>query len=450
MLGHLATRALGTCKLKIADLKLMEIIVIFILILINGLFALTEIAFVSSKREILENYQANGSRNAAKVLKMMNEPDTFLSSIQVGITLIGIISGAFGGVILADDLCIILKKAHIFEAYAYQISMVFIVTAVTYISIIFGELVPKSVGLRNPEKTILLLFPVINIFSRLTYPAVALLSYSTRLILKLAGLGLTGIDQISDPVKTILGIAKSAVVKNKIHRTQAKIITNTINVKDVMISELMVKKEEIKYLSADMSLNQALIEAHIHHHTRYPIMEGDDINRIIGYVNFKDIMNAIRLSPAQPTLRNICRNMLFISETDKVLDVLQKLIKSYQHIAIVRSANKTTSGLISLENLLETIVGDIRDEFDVLPEFIYGLTDERWLAGGGVSLEKISSTVGVPLPESEKPICQWLMDISDGNIHVESKIEYGELIFHIRKMSRSKVYEVIIEKTKTA
>ncbi|MFA6290982.1 MAG: hemolysin family protein [Victivallales bacterium] len=429
----------------------MEIIVIFILIFINGLFALTEIAFVSSRREILEGLQASGSRNAAKVLKMMNEPDTILSSIQVGITLIGIISGAFGGVILADDLCIILKKMHIFEAYAYQISMVFIVTSVTYISIIFGELVPKSVGLRNPEKTILLLYPVINIFSHLAYPAVALLSYSTRLILKIAGLGLTGIDQISDPVKTILGIAKSAVIKNKIHRAQEKIITNTINVKDVTVAELMVKKDEIKYLSADMSLNQALVEAHIHHHTRYPIVEGNDINRIIGYVNFKDIMNAIRLSPEKPTVRNISRNVLFVSESEKVLDVLQKLIKSYQHIAIVRSVSSgTTTGLISLENLLETIVGDIRDEFDVLPEFIYNLTEERWLAGGGVQLDKISKTVGVSLPESDKSLCQWLMEISDANIRVENRIEYGELIFHIRKMSRSKVYEVIIEKTNPA
>ncbi len=427
----------------------MEIIVIFILILINGIFALSEIAFVSSKREILEGLQASGSRNAAKVLKMMNEPDTFLSSIQVGITLIGIISGAFGGVILADDLCIIMKKAHIFEAYAYQISMVFIVASVTYISIIFGELVPKSLGLRNPEKTILMLYPVINIFSRLAYPAVALLSFSTRLILKIAGLGLTGIDQIADPVKTILGIAKSAAIKNKIHKQQANIITNAINIKDVTVAELMVKKDEIKYLSADMSLNQALVEAHIHHHTRYPIVEGNDINRIIGYVNFKDIMNAVRLSPEKPTVRNISRNVLFVSDSEKVPDVLQKLIKSCQHIAIVRSASggTTTTGLISLENLLETIVGDIRDEFDILPEFIYNLTEERWLAGGGVQLDKISKTVGVSLPEPDKSLCQWLMEISDANIRVENRIEYGELIFHIRKMSRSKVYEVIIEKT---
>lgn len=427
----------------------MEIIVIFILIFINGIFALTEIAFVSSRREILESLQAHGSRNAAKVLKMMNEPDTFLSSIQVGITLIGIISGAFGGVILADDLCIIFKEMHLFGAYAYQTSLVFIVTAVTYVSIVFGELVPKSIGLRNPEKTIILLFPVISIFSRLAYPAVALLSFSTRLILKIAGLGLTGIDQISDPVKTILGIAKSALVKNKIHRQQANIITNTINIKDETVAGLMVKKDEIKYLSADMSLNQALVEAHIHHHTRYPVVEDNDINRIIGYVNFKDIMNAIRLNPQKPTVRNICRKVLFISEKDKVLDVLQRLIKSYQHIAIVKSpSGNTTSGLISLENLLEIIVGDIRDEFDVLPEFIYDLADDRWLAGGGVTLDKISGIVGVALPESGKTLCQWLLDISDSNIRVENRIEYGELIFHIRKMSRSKVYEVIIEKTK--
>ncbi len=426
----------------------MEILIIFILIFTNGVFALSEIAFVSARREILESHMSHGSRRAGKILLLMNEPEKFLSSIQVGITLVGIVSGAYGGTILADDLNAVLKDVSFLNPYSYQVALVFTVAAITYISIVFGELVPKSIGLRNPEKMIIFLYPLTRCLMLLAYPVVAILSVSTKVFLKVVGFGLSGVDQIADPIRSILGIAKSAVVRNKMRSEQLSIITNTMNVKDTPISEIMVGRDEIKSLSADMSLREALVEAHIHHHTRYPIVENGDVDKVIGYVNFKDIMNAVRISPERPTLRNICRRIAFVSETEKVLDVLQKLTKSCQHIAIVRSPSGSTAGLISLENMLETIVGDIRDEFDILPEFIYEITEHRWLAGGGLTMEKIGKVVGAPsFPDSEKTLCQWLMEISqEGSIRVENKIEYGNLIFHIRKMSRSKINEVIIEK----
>ena len=428
----------------------MEIVIILILIIANGILALSEISFVSARRETLEMFQAQGNRRAGSILRMMDEPEKFLSSIQMGITLVGVVSGAYGGTVLADDLYGILKHLHFLSPYAHEISLVLIVFAVTYVSIVFGELIPKSIGLKAPEKMILRLFPAVGILMVFTYPAVAILSHSTKVFLKLAGMGLSGVDQIADPVKTILGIAKSAVIKNKIHREQMNIIANTMSVKDVRISEIMIGRDEIKCLSADMSLNEALVEAHIHHHTRYPIIEGGDIDRIIGYVNFKDIMNAMRMNPAKPTLRSICRKIVFVTETQKVLDVLQNLTKGFQHIAVVRAPSGATVGLVSLENMLETIVGDIRDEFDILPEFIYELTENRWLAGGGLPLHKIAKTLGAPsFPESEKTLCQWLMEISpEGSLRVESRIEYGDFIFLVRKISRSKIFEVIIQKTK--
>jgi len=426
----------------------MEIIIILILILSNGVFALSEIAFVSARREILESFLSRGSRRAGRILKMMDEPEKFLSSIQVGITMVGVISGAYGGTILADDLNMVLKDLQFLQPYSYQVSLVSIVIAITFISIVFGELIPKSIGLRDPERMIILLFPLVKILMAVAYPAVVVLSVSTKVVLKIAGFGLSGVDQIADPIKSILGIAKSAVVRNKMRNEQLDIIANTVKMKDAIISEIMVSRNEIKSLSAEMSLREALIEAHIHHHTRYPIVEDGDLDRVIGYVNFKDIMNAIRISPEKPTLRNICRRIIFVSETDKVLDVLQRLTKSCQHIAVVRAPSGSTAGLVSLENMLETIVGDIRDEFDILPEFIYELTENRWLAGGGLTLEKIGKTVGVSsFPESEKTLCQWLMEISpEGSLRIESKIEYGDFIFHVRKISRSRIYEVIIEK----
>ena len=421
----------------------MEIAVIILLILCNGFFALAEIAFVSSRRETLGS---NDSKNARTVLRMMEEPDRFLSSIQVGITLIGIVSGTFSGVTLAHDLAAQITRTGISLPYVNQISLVTVVTLVTYFSIVFGELVPKVVGLRNPEKTILFMIPFVRVFAAAMHPFVVFLSVSTKTVVRLAGIRNTGIEENVDPVKQILGIAKLAAIRNKINRQQETIIKNTVGIKNLKIADIMVRREDMHTLRADMNPADALLDAHVHHHTRYPLVDPELNGDVIGYVNFKDIVNALRLNPRSQRLAGICRPIASVVESDPVVETLPLLIRKHQHIALVRDTNGGITGMVTLENMLETIVGDIGDEYDVLPDYLYNINETRMVAGGGVLLSKLRSVFREDFPGTATTLSQWLTEKISPPLRVEKKITVGGLDFEIRKLSRSKIYEVLIDR----
>jgi putative hemolysin len=181
----------------------LEILIILLLIGINGFFALSEIAFVSSRREIIESERDRGARNADSVLRMMDEPDRFLSSMQVGITLIGVVSGVFGGIAAADDISKIIARIGLSQEITTDISLVLVVGIITYLSIVLGELVTKTIGLKSPEKVILAVIPVVKVFSLITYPVVSFLSWSTRVIIRTIGIKSSGIDSSDDPLREI-------------------------------------------------------------------------------------------------------------------------------------------------------------------------------------------------------------------------------------------------------
>ncbi len=283
-----------------------EIIVIAALISVNFFFALSEIAFISAKRPNLQEAQRRGSRRAKIVLDFMKKPEKFLSSVQVGITLIGIVSGTFGGLTMADDLDRVLHRIALIASISRQISLVLTVGLITYFSIVIGELIPKTVAIRNPERLILAVIPVMNLFTKIFYPFVLFLSASTRLILRIFGIRDTA-EKKENPIKEIVALTKYAVLNKKINKEQEKILYNAININKIMLHEIMIERKDVKFLRSTMSLTEAMIEAHIHHHTRYPLVD-EKTNGILGYINLKDIYGALQINPGYESLRSIARD----------------------------------------------------------------------------------------------------------------------------------------------
>ena len=158
-------------------------------------------------------------------------------------------------------------------------------------------------------------------------------------------------------------------------------------INDKKVFEIMVEMKDVKSLYSAQSIAEAMIESHIHHHTRYPLFD-EDKKEIIGYVNFKDIMNALKISSGKPTLKAIARPIYSVLKDEMVRELLPKLIKNHQHISLVKDGEKVV-GIITLENLLETVVGKIEDEYDVAPNIFYAISDDRWLVGGGVVMKQI-------------------------------------------------------------
>lgn len=422
--------------------NIMEILVIFVLILLNGVFALAEIAFVSSsENKLKEIVQRN--KKAKIVLDLKKDPDRFLSTIQVGITIIGIISGAVSGATLADDLSRLLVNIPYISQFSYQISFATLVLTITYFSIVLGELIPKTFGMKDPEFYILKLIGFIKIFSIIMFPFVFILTFSVKLFFKV--LGIKTIDENEmDLIKQISGVTKVALIENKMEKEQVKIIKNTIKINKIIISEIMVPKKDIKYLYSDMSLMDALIEAHLHQHTRYLIYDKNQ-NKTIGYVNFKDIINVMKFDPENPTLMSICRPILHINEQEYLIGALKKMTKKFQHIALIVDIQNNEIGLISMEDIMETIVGDINDEFDFIPDYLYKIAINRFIAGGKVKMSKIHDEISNKMPDVGESINDWLADQFDGNLKTDGKIKVEDVTFIIKKINRSKIYEVIIE-----
>jgi len=246
------------------------------------------------------------------------------------------------------------------------------------------------------------------------------------------------------PVEDITVLTHLAALKNIINKDQEMILSHTISLSDIKVKDVMVKSEEMKCFSTDMSLMDALIQAHIHHHTRFPL-RNTATGEIAGYVNFKDIVSALQTNPKDASLKGICRPILETRENEPMSALLGRLRRSYQHIAIVRDERGNVSGLVTLEDAIEAIMGDIEDEYDLLPQYVYQIAEKRYVAGGGITLENLTEKTGLSLPASEKPLNEWLLELSGKIPTVEDKISYQNLKFILRKIRRSNIFEVIID-----
>jgi putative hemolysin len=420
------------------------LIVIAALISINFFFALSEVAFISSKRANIHEAQRRGSRRAKIILDFMKSPERFLSSVQVGMTLIAVVSGAFGGLTVSDDLHRVLRGVPLLAPFSRELSVIVAVGLITYFSIVVGELFPKTLAIRNPEKIILAVIPVMNLFTKIFYPIVLFLSFSTRLLLRIFGIK-GAAERRENPIKEIVALTKYAVLNKKISKDQEKILFNAININKVMLHEIMIERKDIKFLRSDMTLTEAMIEAHVHHHTRYPLVDRQT-NDILGYINLKDIYGALQINPAYESLRSIARDILYFRENDKVIDVLPQLMKQFQHIAMVKNAEGEVIGLVTLEDVIESIIGDINDEFDLLPEYIYKIAENRFIIGGGIKLKKLKRELGLDLPGTDELLSDWLVKTCHGVASPEKRLACGKYEFIVRKIKKGKINELILQK----
>lgn len=250
----------------------------------------------------------------------------------------------------------------------------------------------------------------------------------------------------SDTLNDISLLARFAQYNNLITREQEDIVSRSINLAQTPVAAIMVDRNEMSCLSSEMTLAEALVEAHIHHHTRYPLIEERNLDKVIGYVNVKDIVSALKINPRNPSLKGIARPIMTIGPNQNAASLLKVLTKGYQHIAVVKDAQDHTTGLITMEDVIEAIVGDIEDEYDILPTYLYAICELRYLAGGGVTVAALRAQLGNELPELRTSLNEWLQSLLPHSPKVEECIETHGFLFTVRKLRRSQIYEVIVEK----
>ncbi|RPJ74011.1 MAG: HlyC/CorC family transporter [Alphaproteobacteria bacterium] len=366
----------------------MEIFVLGILILLNGFFALSEIALVSSKKARLEQSKREGSKGAKTALYLLTDSEKFLSAIQVGITLIGIVTGVYGGMNIADDVSPLFQKFAFTEPYAHEIALVLTVAIITYVSIVIGELVPKTIALGDPEKIAIRVAPVILYFSRAFFPFVKLLSLSTNIVVKLTGIK-KHTEQFSEA--ELIQMIKIASIEGVIEKEQNFIHENVFYFSDKKAKHIMTHRTDVEWIDIDKpdhEIKRVLSEVQ---HSKIVCSKGE-LDNFQGILNLQDFYKYLSLFNSFKIEELIIQPLIVPENTDaqKVLDLIRQ---KKTHICCVVNEYGGLEGIITLHDIIENIVGQIPDEDETYDPDIYVRDDKSVLVSGDAPIEALINVI---------------------------------------------------------
>ena len=391
-------------------MDLIELVVVIIMVLVNGMFASYEIALASMSLARLRTLASEKRRGAAAAVHMKTEMEQSLAVVQLGITLVGLIAGATGGASATEDIAPIIQGWGLNKQTSEILSIALVVVPLTAVTIVIGELVPKIFALKNKEWVTLLLSPLMRFFARSTYPIVwALEASATGLIEILERILPRSFGDSKGESSEILELrnfASNARASRLIGAREEGIIVGAAKLAGRDVGEIAIDADHIRTLQVDEPLADSLVKAHLDMHTRFPVTEKvEDPQTIVGYVTFKDIVSALRMNGSTPTIRGILRAIPSMPLETSISNAMEFLLRERTHIALVRNQDGSIFGMITLEDIVEELVGDIQDEHDHLPVHIIQ-SGSGWVVGGGVDLQKLKTQTGIDLigPDLEGPV----------------------------------------------
>jgi len=376
----------------------LEILLISIFILINGFFAASEIAVVTSRRSRIKQLMEEGSKNAIVLNKLRETPDRFLATIQIGVTLAGAIASAVGGAAAVKVIKPLLKDVPIpiISASSEVISIGIVVVIIAYFSLIFGELIPKSLALSNPEKLGMITAPIIDKFSKIATVFVRILTMSTNILLKPFGKkAFTQREYISEEeIKLLLEEGREQGV---FESEEKKLIHSVFEFTDTFVKEVMIPSPQMVTVGINKSVDEIKSIISEEKFSRYPVI-GKDINDIRGFLYAKDFFNILS-STGKVDIRKILKPPIYTPETMKISILLREMQKKRVHMAIAIDEYGAVSGLVTLEDLIEEIVGEIRDEYDTESPVIQ-LGDGSMIIDASISIRDLGEDYSIDIPES--------------------------------------------------
>lgn len=434
----------------------VEILVMAVMIAVNSVFAAYEIALASISVSRLHVLQGERRRGARAAVYMKENMEGSLAAVQLGITLVGAIAAATGGAGAEEILSPWLMTAWgLSPGMSEFVAIALVVAPLTIITIIFGELIPKVFALRNKEWVCLRLSPSMRWFMLAVWPVVWFLEGSVTMLMRWgARHWQQRLDQATKTEAAELQELRASVALARTSRLigarEEKIILGAAALTQRALAEIMLPAGHISMIDVCATVADALVTAHLEMHTRFPVTQRlGDPQGICGYVNFKDLVAHMRLSPHDGSLHGIVREMPRLPGTLAVSEGLEKLIRDRTHIALVTDNAGEVLGMVTLEDIIEELVGDIEDEYDRLPAHAI-VTGRGWIVGGGMSLKKLAETTGLDLtshvlPGELRSISDWIQK------HLTSPVRGGEVVERegvravVRKVRRQKVLEAQLE-----
>lgn len=423
---------------------MLEIGILLLLTLLNAFFAISEIALVSVKRQKIENKVKKGNKKAQIVLNLLEKPEDFLSSIQVGITLIGIVSGAYGGATLVKYVTPFFEHFSLTATHANELSYMVIIALITYVSIVLGELIPKTFGMRNPEKIALTVAPIIKVFSMALYPFVKILSFSTHIFNKIFKISNVEGEKISED--ELIYMLKTASLQGVLEKEESELHQNVFAFSEQKAKSLMTYRKRVEWINLKDSFEEIEKQIKDSNFTKFPVCDGnlDEANAYLAIKEFYENINTPNFD-----IKSILKTPIFIHENMHSVDILQEFRKNKQHMGFVVDEYGTFQGIITLQDLIEGIVGDMPESDEEETEIVQR-EDGSYLVNGNIGIRDLNSFFDDTIIELDDDeyvtLAGFIIYHMEYIPEVAEKFNYNGFSFEIVDKDANRIDKVLMEK----
>ncbi|AFS79186.1 CBS domain-containing protein [Gottschalkia acidurici 9a] len=419
-----------------------ELLLILILVLINAFFAASEMAMVSINKNKINKLADEGDKKAQLLIKLMSEPSRFLSTVQVGITLAGFLASASAATSVSERLSGVLSNLNI--PGSKNISVVIVTIILSYITLVFGELFPKRIALQKSEQIAMFSVKPILFVSKLTLPFVKLLTFSTNLLLKVTGIDLNNLEEkvSEEEIRSMIEVGEENGVINEIEKDM---IDGIFEFDDTLAKEIMTPRTNVFALEINTPIREMISKIISEQYSRVPIYE-EDTDNIIGVLYMKDLFEYLAKQKIDELkIRNILRSAYFVPETKNIDALFKELQNTKNHMAILIDEYGGFSGIVTIEDLVEEVMGNILDEHDADDEIITKVDNNTYVISGLTSINEVNNALHLSLPSSDfDTIGGFMIDLlgaipSENEEHI---VEYENLTFKIEKVSEKRIEEL--------
>ena len=381
---------------------ILKLVLLFVLILINAFFAMSEIAIISLNDTKIDKLAEEGHKKAKQLQKLTQNSSNFLSTIQIGVTLAGFLTSASAAdsfaPIITDAVAHLIPKVPV--SVIETVALILITIVISYFSLVFGELAPKKIGMQKSEKVAYKVVGFLLVFMKVTKPFVKVLALSTNGIVRLFGIDPMA-DEENVTEEEILMMVDVGEEKGVIENAQAEMINNIFEFDDIDAGDIMTHRVDMTAVEADESISEVIKVAIADGYSRIPVYD-DDPDNIIGVVYIKDLLTYIgKELPTEKTIREVMREAYFIPETKKCGELFSEMSEKRVQMAIVVDEYGGTAGLLTLEDIVESIVGNIHDEYDTEEEEIAKINDNTFTVDGTTNLDEIDELIGADIPDGD-------------------------------------------------
>lgn len=422
----------------------LEIMIIILLFIANGVFAMSEIAIVSARKARLQQLADEGNTRARVALDLARDPNQLLATVQIGITLVGILAGAFGGATIAEKIGAFLKTLPIFAPYGKVMGVGIVVLALTYLSLVLGELVPKRIALNSPERIASSVASSMRTLSKIASPVVWLLSFSTTIVIRILGLRRSSEPSVTE--EEIKLLIEQGTQTGVFEEAEQDMIEGVLRMAERPVSLLMTPRQQIVSFDIYDSFEQIREKLTDSNHSRFPVTQGS-LHNVLGIVRAKDLLAQLLAGPTMD-LRASLRPPLFVPKTISVLKLLEMFKQKQTHIALVVDEYGEIQGIVTHNDILEGIVGDIPSVGEAAEPQATRREDGSWLLDGMLHIDRLKEIFDFKeLPDEDEGSYQTVGGFFISQVRripfVGQYFEWGYVRFEVVDMDGTRVDKVL-------